>query len=188
VEVSYKSKLLMLVLLSISIVAISFSAQAQPQGGNGTGSFDIEKVRRAVSEQPMNVDTTTAKASSAGPEKENIGFLVLRIAFYLLIVIAVILLISWMIRKTGLAGRSKIGGVGSMDILEVLPLGANRSVMLVRVTDRVYLLSQTQNSINVLDKIEGDKAVELIATTKSGVSISQFKDVFNSFMEKIKHN
>jgi flagellar biogenesis protein FliO len=75
-----------------------------------------------------------------------------------------------------------------MDTLEVLPLGPNRAIMLVRVMDRVYLLAQTQNSISVLDKVEGDKAVELIASSKGVVSISQFKDVFNSFMGKMKKN
>jgi hypothetical protein len=50
------------------------------------------------------------------------------------------------------------------------------------------LLSQTQSRIDVLDKVEGEKAVELIASSKGVVSISQFKDVFNSFMGKMKKN
>jgi len=73
-----------------------------------------------------------------------------------------------------------------MDILEALPLGQNKSVLLVRVTDRVYLLAQTQNQIAVLETITGEKAIELISSSKGVVSIMQFKDVFNNFMGKMK--
>ena len=73
-----------------------------------------------------------------------------------------------------------------MDILEALPLGQNRNVLLVRVTDKVYLLAQTQNQITVLDTITGEKALELISSSKGVVSIMQFKDVFNNFMGKMK--
>jgi flagellar biogenesis protein FliO len=73
-----------------------------------------------------------------------------------------------------------------MDILEALPLGQNRNVMLVRVADRVYLLAQTANQISVLDTLTGEKALELISSSKGIVSISQFKDVFNTFMGKMK--
>jgi flagellar biogenesis protein FliO len=89
------------------------------------------------------------------------------------------------IKRLGLAGGSKIGG-GSMDVLEALPVGQNRTIMLVRVRDIVYVLAQTQHQITLLDKVEGDRALEVISSSKGTVSISQFKDVFNDFMGRIK--
>ena len=73
-----------------------------------------------------------------------------------------------------------------MDVLEALPLGQNRNIVLVRVVDKVYLIGQTQTSITVLETIEGQKALELISSTKGVVSMAQFKDVFNNFMGKFK--
>ena len=154
---------------------------------NGIGSFDIEKVRQAVT-QPANALTVdSASDAPTAVKSESIGWLMARMGFYLALVIGAIYAVMWFVKRFGLAGRSKIGG-GSMDTLEVLPLGPNRAVMLVRVTDRVYLLAQTPGAISVLDKIEGEKAIEVIASSKGVVSISQFKDVFSSFMGKIKKN
>jgi flagellar biosynthetic protein FliO len=169
--------------------ALGFAGAISAQSRNEIGTFDIEKVRQAVSgADEKSIDTATRASALPVIKNEKIGWLILRIAFYLLIVTGAIILISWGAKRIGLTGRSKIGGNGSMDTLEVLSLGPNRAIMLVRVMDRVYLLSQTQTNITVLDKIEGDKAVDLIASTKGGVSISQFKDVFNNFMGKMKHN
>jgi hypothetical protein len=53
--------------------------------------------------------------------------------------------------------------------------------------DTVYLLGQTPTSIVLLEKIEGQKAIDLIASSKGGGgSVMQFKDVFNNFMGKNK--
>jgi len=99
--------------------------------------------------------------------------------------IAAILALAWLTRKGGIAGGSKLGG-GSMDTLEVLPLGQNKSVLLVRVVDAVYVLAQTAGAITVLEKIEGQRALEIISSSKGLVSMTKFKDAFNQFVGKLK--
>ena len=180
---------------SFLFIALLFAGTAFSQPKEGIGNFDIEKVRRAVIDPngPAAVDTDRASAASASApqtsatktEKVNLGWLIVRLCFYFALIIGAILFVTWGIKRLGLAGRSKIRG-GSMDILEALPLGQNRNVLLVRVTDKVYLLAQTQNQITVLDTITGEKAIELISSSKGVVSIMQFKDVFNNFMGKMK--
>jgi len=163
------------------------------QSHQDIGSFDINKVARDAGnpESAAPADTGTARSGSAamnafaGKTKENWTLVSLRIALYLFITIAAIFMVIWGIKRIGLAGRSKIGG-GSMDVLEALPLGQNRNIVLVRVVDKVYLIGQTQNTMSVLETIEGQKALELISTTKGVVSMAQFKDVFNNFMGKIR--
>jgi flagellar biosynthetic protein FliO len=153
-----------------------------------TGTFDIEKVRAAVSNEQSALSPDSPKPASAGASvktTENLGIVVLRIALYLAITIGMIFLVIWGIKRIGLAGRSKIGG-GSMDVLEALPLGQNRSIVLVRVVDKVYLLGQTAQQINVLETIEGQKALEIISSTKGVVSMAQFKEVFNNFVGRFK--
>ena len=180
---------------SFLFIALLFAGTGFSQPKEGIGNFDIEKVRRAVIDPngPAAVDTDRASAASASApqtsatktEKVNLGWLIVRLCFYFALIIGAILFVTWGIKRLGLAGRSKIRG-GSMDILEALPLGQNRNVLLVRVTDKVYLLAQTQNQITVLDTITGEKALELISSSKGVVSIMQFKDVFNNFMGKMK--
>ena len=180
---------------SFLFIALLFAGTAFSQPKEGIGNFDIEKVRRAVIDPtgPAAIDTDRASAASASApqtsatktEKVNLGWLIVRLCFYFALIIGAILFVTWGIKRLGLAGRSKIRG-GSMDVLEALPLGQNRNVLLVRVTDKVYLLAQTQNQITVLDTITGEKAIELISSSKGVVSIMQFKDVFNNFMGKMK--
>ena len=119
-------------------------------------------------------------------QPENYAIIIFRMVGYLAIVMLVIFAVAWVIRKIGFVGTSKVGGGGSMDIIEVLPFGQNRNAVLIRVADTVYLLGQTPESMVLLEKIEGQKAIDLIASNKSGTSVMNFKEAFNSFIGKMK--
>jgi flagellar biosynthetic protein FliO len=152
------------------------------------GSFDISKVQQALSETTAKTVTDSVHpqhAAAAKKESNHLGWVIARISFYLAIIIVVIMALSWGIKRFGLAGKSKASG-GTMDIIESLPLGQNRNIMLVRMSDKVYVIGQTPGRLSLIDTIEGEKAVELIASNKGGVTLTKFKDVFNSFIGKNK--
>jgi flagellar biogenesis protein FliO len=73
-----------------------------------------------------------------------------------------------------------------MDLLEVLPLAQNRNISMVRIQDSVYILGVQQSSMILIEKIEGQKAIELISSSKGGSSVMQFKDALNTFVGKFK--
>ncbi len=156
---------------------------------NKDSDFDIRKVQEAV-EADLG-DSLTGEIYPSDQDRRNRSLtdnylvVTLRIFGYLILITLLIVLGFWIIKRLGLAGTSRLGG-GSMDLLEALPIGQNRSLILIRVMDSVYVLAQTSQNITLIEKIEGDKAVELIASTKGGTSIVQFKDVFNNFIGKIK--
>jgi flagellar biosynthetic protein FliO len=154
------------------------------QTNRNIGAFDIEKVRKAVSGSAGTAEKDSA-TSLPIRKSDGMGWVTVRIVLYLTIIAGAIVGVLWVMKRLGLAGRSKIGG-GSMDVMEALPIGQHKSILMVRVRDVVYVLAQTQQQIALLDKVEGDRALELISSSKGAVSISQFKDVFNGFMEKIK--
>ena len=170
-------------ILLISCIIITL-IQAQPSRDD-IGGFDIQKVQQAVMDQR---DTAVSESVPLMKKKaESYTWVIVRITLYLAVVIGVILAVSWIVRKMGIGNSSRIGGGGSMDILEALQFGQNRNAILVRVMDTVYLLGQTPTSIVLLEKIEGQKAIDLIASSKGGGgSVMQFKDVFNNFMGKTK--
>lgn len=148
--------------------------------------FDIEKVREAVLDSHDTMASgISSYESTEHPDSENVTSIIFRVTLYLALIVGVILVIAWIVRKLGITGTSRIGG-GAMDVLEVLPFGQNRNALLIRVMDTVYLLGQTPSTMVLLEKIEGQKAVELISSTKGGTSIVHFKDAFNQFMGKIK--
>ena len=161
--------------------------QTQDQNERSIGKFDINKVRE-LSADPKSTSPETAAISAGKIKKEttNIVFTTLRIIGSLALIIALIFGVSWIIRKSGLTGTSRIGGGGSMDMMEVLPLGQHRNVVMFRVMDTVYLCSQTPSAIALLDKIEGQRAVDLLTSSKGPSTVVKFKDAFNQFVSRIK--
>ena len=177
----------MLSYFSILIFVISISPALSQQS-----EFDAKFSNLLGGGQSYD-DTAFAAAGTDGQfpaipfsQPENYAIVILRMIGYLAIVLIVIFAVAWIIRKIGLVGTSKVGGGGSMDIIEVLPFGQNRNAVLIRVADTVYLLGQTPESMVLLEKIEGQKAIDLIASTKSGTSVMNFKEAFNSFIGKMK--
>ncbi|MDD5672923.1 MAG: flagellar biosynthetic protein FliO [Chitinivibrionales bacterium] len=134
----------------------------------------------------VSADTGVHAVQPSGRRQTvSAAFLTLRIIGYLVLLLVILVAGTWLIKKIGMAGKSKIGG-GAMDIIEALPLGQGKNLALVRVLDKVYVLGQTNQQITLLDTFTGQQALTLIAQSREIVSITQFKDVFRSFMEKFK--
>jgi flagellar biosynthetic protein FliO len=171
------------VMLCATFVAVVAAVPLSGAPQQDIGSFDIEKVRQAVG----NGDTGLAGAPQAPAEREMATAVVLRITAYLGVVILLILGAAWFVRKGGFR-PVRAGTPGAMDIVETLPIGQNRTLVMIRVMDEIYLVSQTANSVTLLDKIGGQKALDVIASSRGAVggAILPFRDAFNNFMGKIK--
>ncbi len=165
-------------LFTVFLIVFSVNAQKKETG------FDMSKVREAVV-AGNEIDSLNAAGKETLENEASYVVITVRIIFTVIILTALIAFVLWLMKSSGISGSSKIGG-GNMDFLEALPLGQNRNIILVRVMDKVLVLGQSSTGLNLLETIEGDQAVELIASSKGGTSIVQFKDVFNNFMEKIK--
>jgi len=173
-------------MLITTIAALPLYAQ---DDGGGIGNFDIDKVyENAVGDEDEDSALGGAgSASNAYPRgRENYALVLLRIIGYLVVVTVIILAAAWGARKLGVAGVSKVGGGNNMDTIEAIYFGQNRGAVLIRVADTVYLLGHTPENVVLLEKIEGEKAVELIASSKGGSTVMSFKDAFNNFMGKMK--
>ncbi|MBN1982301.1 MAG: flagellar biosynthetic protein FliO, partial [Chitinivibrionales bacterium] len=180
---------LRMLLASLSLMTIVSMAIAQKTAFD-SASIDIEKIQQALAGVggQTSLDTTTAVSEVSTGVKELRGRYIgvtIKIIFYLIILIAVSLGIVWLLRRGGLSSTA-IRSSASLDLLENLTVGQNRSIMLVRVIDTVLVVSQAPQGIALLDKIEGQKALEIIATAKSGSGVKQFKDVFNTFVDSLK--
>ena len=173
--------------LTLLVIAIIAAVPIYGQSGDDIGTFDIERVY----EDALRGDDTAFAATGPGiseltRQPENYAFVVMRIIGYLVVVTALIFVLAWGIRRFGVAGVPKVSGGNNMDTIETLYFGQDRGVALVRVADVVYLIGHTSGNIVMLEKIEGEKAIELIASSKGGATIMNFKDAFNNFMGKMK--
>jgi len=183
--------------MKIRIRTILVAAAVLLTVGLGTAraqAFDTDSFMGKLRHELSGYDSTamphdTAAAQAKGLIRKQTGSLtwtILKVTLYLVIVVIAIVGVAWLFKKGGIAGSSKVGGGGAMEIVEALGTGRERAVLLVRVVDTIYVLGQTANSISVIDKFEGQKALEVISQTRGGVSIAKFKDVFSQFMEKFK--
>jgi len=168
------------------------AAYAQDGGSGGIGTFDIDKVYENATGGADEDDDSSLSQGGLGSragyprQKENYALVLLRIIGYLVVVTVIILAAAWGARRIGVAGVSKVGGGNNMDTIEAIYFGQNRGAVLIRVADTVYLLGHTPENVVLLEKIEGEKAVELIASSKGGSTVMSFKDAFNNFMGKMK--
>jgi flagellar biogenesis protein FliO len=170
---------------------IAYPQDSVPNKSRGIGNFSIEKVRD-LSTDPGALttgnDSASAMKKAVNKTATSYTVVMLRIIGSLVLIISLIYLVTWLMRKTGLAGSSKRvgGGGGSMDIIEVLPLGQNRNAVLFRVMDTVYLCGQTQTNIALIDKIEGQRAVDILTSSKGTSTVVHFKEAVNHFISRMK--
>ena len=175
------------------MLLIPIAAYAQDGSSGGIGTFDIDKVYEDATGGADDDDDSALTQGGLGSraggyprQKENYALVLLRIIGYLVVVTVIILAAAWGARRLGVAGVSKVGGGNNMDTIEAIYFGQNRGAVLIRVADTVYLLGHTPENVVLLEKIEGEKAVELIASSKGGTTVMSFKDAFNNFMGKMK--
>ena len=175
---------------ALMLLAAAYHARAQDDETGDIGGFDIERVIEdvadAAGDPPVGTPLFGQGADSPMRQPENYALVLLRIVGYLVIVTAIVFALAWAIRKFGIAGAPKMSAGNNMDVIEAIYLGQNKGMALVRVGDAVYVLGHTAENIVLIEKIEGAKAIELIASSKSGSTIVSFKDAFNNFLGKMK--
>ena len=106
----------------------------------------------------------------------------------LLAVFAIVFLMAYIATKF-LGGRfnARISGHGGR-VLENLPLGPNRSVCIVEMADRVFLLGVTDQSITLLSEIIDPEEIERLKSKNKDFTSDMFSDEFgslSSIMEKL---
>ena len=84
----------------------------------------------------------------------------LNMIFVLTIVVACILLLSWLMKKfVGRAGS--FGGAGFMKVISTLPLGDRRLLTVVKVGGRYFLMGISPNSINNLAELTEEEVGQI---------------------------
>lgn len=104
----------------------------------------------------------------------------------LLAVFAVIFFMAYVATKF-LGGRfnARISGHGGR-VLENLPLGPNRSVCIIEMADRVFLLGVTDQSITLLSEIMDPEEIERLRNNSKDFTSDMFSDEFSSLSSLVQ--
>lgn len=94
-------------------------------------------------------------ALQQGPEEINFGMLILRMLIFLALVIA---LIYFLLRKVlPSLMRMTTFKNQTIRILERVPLDQRRSMLVVEIQDKVYLVGSAEGQINILMELDREK-------------------------------
>lgn len=80
-------------------------------------------------------------------------------AFWLLVVVALILVMGWLAKRFSAFGH--LNSQGRMKVLATLPVGNRERVVLVQVGQQCLLLGVAPNKVNTLHVLDSADAVEL---------------------------
>lgn len=106
----------------------------------------------------------------------------------LIAVFAIVLVMAYVFARLvgGKINARMSGQTGK--VLENLPLGPNRSVCIVEMAGRVFLLGITDSSINLLTEITDEEEIERLRTEARSLSEDVFRQEFgalSSIMDRI---
>lgn len=137
----------------------------------------------------MNAEQTTVEAAGGylsgyeeiEPQPAGVSWWsTLAYVLSLLAVFAIVFFMAYIAAKF-LGGRfnARISGHGGR-VLENLPLGPNRSVCIVDMADRVFLLGVTDQSITLLSEIVDPEEVQRLRNSSKDFGSDMFSDEFGS--------
>lgn len=151
-------------------------------------TFDMEKLRTELTNGAGASSADSVKYRSSG-SKEAI-MVTLKVMFYIGI-ISVILYYVIRVIKSGAAGRgwSKRLGGRSIEVLESVSMGSNKTISLVKIADRVLLLGVSEKEISALADFREQQSVAAIMKTNGDTSqavASGFSQTVNSFLGRLR--
>ena len=158
----FERKSFFLILAFISIFILNVGGIAEAAGGYLAGYEEVESQSAGVS-----------------------WWSTLAYVLSLLAVFAIVFLMAYIATKF-LGGRfnARISDHGGR-VLENLPLGPNRSVCIVDMADRVFLLGMTDQSITLLSEVLDPDEIERLRTKSKNSSTDIFSEEFNSLSSLI---
>lgn len=153
--------------------------------GNGKSGFDESDIDFS------SWGEGSSSQDSAGnfPAAPSIGIGVyVRMVFVLAVVVAAIILIFRFIKKSsGLAGVQD-GDDTFLRHVSGVPLGAGKSVQIVTLVDKAYILGVSENNVNLIGEVEDKElvnAMNLWSDKRNRTSKPRsFADVLDLFMSK----
>lgn len=104
-----------------------------------------------------------------------------------LIVVVLILYLTFVVTKYVAGKGSLMKGVSSanMRVIDKVNVGRDRTIAIMTVGEKAYLVGITQSNINLLAELDDDLTVENL-TAEPQDNVSAFQPVFKELFNKVK--
>ena len=129
-----------------SLAAARAAAGAAPQAVTPTASDSLRVLRNQSA-----IDSLRAQIPSGMGDIDTLGMLVQTVIYLALVAAVLYVALRWGVPR--IFGR-RIPGKGSLELVERLPLGGNRSVCIVKADGKKYLIGVTDHEICALDVLD----------------------------------
>lgn len=104
---------------------------------------------------------------------------------FTLIMVVVILYLSFLFTRYMAKSSTKISGTRYMKILDKIPLGQDKHLVMVKINKKFFLLGVSGQAISMLSEIKEDDIVPIEDFNKyDRISVDGFKSILQSFTNK----
>ena len=158
-------KFFLLILIALFCVTLNIGCEAAGTDGGYLAGYDTETVPK-----PTAVSWWS-----------TLAYLLSLVAVFAFVVILAYFAARFIGGRFN-AARSSGGG----RVLENLPLGPNRSVCVVKIAGRVFLLGVTENNITLLSEITDDEEIETLQENATADIFPQNFGTLSELVQKIQ--
>ena len=173
------NKNIKLAVFCLTVTLFAFALYAQER------EPDMSQVRQLMGDA---VTQDAADDFTAQEYEGNIVIDVFKIIGWLVLVLTLIAVTAWVVRKTGLVrGVAPVSAqTPSMKVLEAMTTGQGGIMLLVRCEESVFLIGQTQANYTLLHELPKDSARKIIESKTGTETVGAFKNSLSNFMQNIK--
>lgn len=113
-------------------------------------------------------------AQQTTPEDINFGALLLRMVIFLGLTVVLIVFILRKVLPLVVPGAQRYHRTKTIRLLERVPIDQRKSLLVVEIQDKVYLIGSAEGQINILMELDREKALhEENAIAKPSASFSE---------------
>ncbi len=124
--------------------------------------------------------TTNYGAYNGPSTMSSLGTLI----FGLAVVFVLLFAFLWILKRFTLQGRRISQLKDTTQILEVTPLNAKNSIVIVKSLDAVYILAMTAERVDVIDKVTDPDILAKIDESNRKLEPVKFRDIIQKFGKK----
>ncbi len=101
-----------------------------------------------------------------------------------ILAMAGVIYLSYLFSKYLASSTSKINNAKYMKVVDRLPIGQDRSVIILQIGDKHYLIGNASQSIEILAELSEEQLVELPNESYLALNSDSFKNALNGILSK----
>lgn len=176
----FKPAIIFLVFVFVSVILLYFFGLRQ-------GTADPYEVAQSQTAQSQTAQAHTAQAQTGSID------LIIKFVVGMIIVAALIYITVYVLRyfytrrgRINVSGNSNSGG--TINLLESMNLDSNRKLHLVKIADRVLLLSSSENQVSLLTELKKEEIEKIPTVINVNESLNENKNFKSVFLGLFKNN